>query len=198
MKAKREQSMELGQNEQGLTLIEMLIAILIFILATVFIVSLVSNALDKPKEAGVRAAMSSYESAAQILMIETSGKIANGINKETLATHAELVKEFNTDLDPASYFVEDKEGSKTENLKNAYGNEYEITITKVANEPRSSIVITSEGKKGEVYTLAVYYDNGVVSIGTKGFGRNDKPVDNIGDLTANGEIGEPIKSTTAT
>lgn len=154
-------------DERGLTLIEMLIAILIFILSTVFIVSLVSNAIDKPKEAGVRSVLSSYESAGQLLMIETSGDLPG-------TTEAELIAELNKEVDPTAVF--NTADGKTK-IKNAYGNEYEVSINKDVTGKKASIVIETQGKKDDKYVLGIYYVEGEVHIGTDGFGRNNRTID---------------------
>lgn len=154
-------------NERGITLIDMLVAILIFVLASVLIVTMVTKALDKPKEAGVRSVFNGYETAAQTLLLETSGNMPGD-------TAEDWVIELNEALDKEYQF--DPIGGETYTT-NAYGNVYEIDGKNGAGANKAQFVITSEGKKpGEVYTLGVYYVDGEVSTCTLGFGRNNKDI----------------------
>lgn len=159
------------QNERGLTLIEMLIAILVFILASVFIVAMVTSALDKPKEAGVNSVLSSYESAAQLLLVESSGDI----NGDSMAA---WVSELNLGVDPTATFADDGSGKFATTLENPYGNKYYVEITEDPSADKASVVVSTQGAKdSDIYSLGVYYLGGEVHIATNGFGRNDKMVD---------------------
>lgn len=158
------------QNERGLTLMEMLIAILVFILASVFIVAMVTSALDKPKEAGVNSVLSSYESAAQLLLVESSGDIPG-------TTEAEMIAQLNLGVDPTATF----DGASAETtLENPYGNKYKVEIDKDPANNKASIIVTTQGASSDAkdtYKLGVYYLDGEIHIATEGFGRNNKTID---------------------
>ena len=175
------------KQEKGFTLLDMLVAIIIFILASVFIASLVTDAMDRPKEAGVRSVFNSYESAAQVLLLETSGDIP-GDDEQAMIT------ELNQVVDPSATFTYATNKGVT-TLKNAYGNVYEVDIAKSTATKKTSIIITSIGSKDtEKFTLALYYSDGEVIIGTDGFGRNDKKIDTdvLTALTGGTVIGAPV------
>jgi type II secretory pathway pseudopilin PulG len=188
-------SQQAVKNEKGLTLIEMLIAILIFILASVFIVSLVTSALDKPKEAGIKSAMNSYESASQLILLETSGIIAEDANGAPSTLLPEFVAELNKEVDPSATFSD----AGISKLENAYGNTYNVTIATVPAEQKASIIFTTDGAKAGAdndFVTSVYYVDGEVIIGTDGFGRNDKDI-STDDLTKIGAAqGAPVTVTT--
>lgn len=175
------------KQEKGFTLIEMLIAIIIFILASVFITSLVTDAMNKPKEAGIRSVFSSYESSAQLLLLETSGNIPG-------ADEQAWINELNATVDPSSAFTySTTKGVST--LENAYGNVYEVDITKNTTTGNTGIVITSVGSKStDIYTVALYYTDGEVLVGTKGFGRNDKKIADakLTAITGGTILGAPV------
>lgn len=175
------------KQEKGFTLIEMLVAIIIFILASVFIASLVTDAMDRPKEAGVRSVFNSYESAAQVLLLETSGNVPG-------ADEEEMIEELNLVVDPSAKFTySTTKGVST--LQNAYGNAYEVDIVKNTTTKKTSIVISSVGSKAsEKFTLALYYSDGEVIIGTDGFGRNDKKIPDatLTALTGGTVLGAPV------
>lgn len=146
------------RNEKGLTLIEMLVGILIFSLATVFIVSGVVNAMDKPKVAGIKGSLNYYEKGASVLLLG----LPSGVSKE------ELLAGFNEGLDSAAEFTDGKSS-----MVNAYGKPYEVNV--VVNELQTAVVVESKGKKiGEVYRVVVLKEEGTVESCTVGFGRNDK------------------------
>ena len=149
---------KLLKNEKGLTLMEILIGILIFTLATVFIVSLVANAVDKPKVAGIKGALDYYEKESSLVFYQLPDlpdldEVVDGLNKE-------LTNE-----------------SKFENgftkMKNAYGNPYMMDV--VADGNQTVIIVGTEGKKqGELYLLVVVKEGSTVESCTNGFGRYDK------------------------
>lgn len=156
----------------------MLIATLIFTLATVFIVSSVANAVDKPKVAGIMLSMNYYEKGARILLHE----LPSGTTGE------ELIEGFNKGLGVGSIF---KDGKST--VKNAYGNPY--TVRTVNDSVQLGVVVETQGKKvGELYRLVVLKEEGAVDSCTVGFGRNNKSMvvleSELCEGTFNGEAEE--------
>lgn len=154
------------KNEKGLTLIEMLIAILIFILATVFIVSLVSNALDKPKVAGIQGDLKHYEDTARLVLNTATGLAGEKSSKELAITQY-----INEDLGGKEGF----KGDKSTHV-NAYGNNYNLNVeVDVGDDKQKIVTIQTTGNKEE-YKVIIIEQGGVVDSCTVGFGRNDKPL----------------------
>jgi prepilin-type N-terminal cleavage/methylation domain-containing protein len=155
------------KNQKGLTLIEMLIAILIFILASVFIVSLVTNALDKPKEAGIMSAFNSYQKTSELLLKSA---------KDTL-TAEEVELEYANSVDKTAKF-DSVTGESA--MKNGYKNNYNLDVTKpvptvIGEEPKTAIVVETQGKKkNKKYLLVTVKEGKTVESCTKGFGRKNK------------------------
>lgn len=146
------------RNHYGLTLLETLVAIIIFILASIFIVTLTASAIDKPKTAEVVNDFSTYEKVASLLLKEVT-------DNPTLEL---LSSEFNLDLPRGLKFLEGVSEKET-----AYNKKYSLTIGKDGSQ--TEIIITTGGKKDtDLFKLVVVEDNGVVDYCTKGFGRNSK------------------------
>lgn len=163
------------KSEKGLTLIEILIAILIFILATVFIVALVGKAIDKPKVAGIQGDLKHYEDTAR-LVFNSAPKVAG----------VALLKEYlNEELGKSEKFGD---GDVTL-LKNGYNNTYSLTVVDKVEESYQAIVIETRGSKvSEKYQVIIIKEGGVVDTCTTGFGRNNKEL-SVLDKSLCGSIG---------
>jgi hypothetical protein len=137
----------------------MLIAILIFILASVFIVSLVTNALDKPKEAGILNDFNHYEQAGTLLLKSTENITESQLNSGT---------------DKQAQFIQ-KDGSYESTKKNAYNNPYVLTVEEVVSPVQTAVVVKTKGKsQNKEYKLVIVKEGKVVESCTSGFGRNNK------------------------
>lgn len=146
------------KNEKGLTLVDILIGILIFILAVVFIISLVSNSIDKPKVAGIKGALDYYEKGTSLTMYQLPG----------LPNLGTLIAEINVEFDEESKFV-DKKSKRV----NAYGNPYQIEVEQDGDQ--TAVIIETVGKKkDDKYRVVVVKEEGVIEACTAGFGRHDK------------------------
>lgn len=145
-------------NQKGFTLLEMLVAIIIFILASLFIVDLVANAIDKPKEAAIMNDLNHYEESSKLLLTEVTGQ----------ETDEFLASELNKTLDKNLKLV-----SGVSETKTPYNNNYKLTIT--TSPAQIELVFTTKGKKdSDTYTLAVIKEGKVIESCTNGFGRNNK------------------------
>ena len=137
---------------------EILIGILVFILAVVFIVSLVANSIDKPKVAGIKGALDYYEKGTSLTLYQLPG----------LPDLGTLVAEVNEELDNESKFV-DKKSKRV----NAYGNPYKIEVDRDGDQ--TAVIIETEGKKeDDKYRAVIVKEGGTIEACTVGFGRNDK------------------------
>jgi hypothetical protein len=150
----------------------MLIAILIFILASVFIVSLVTSALDKPKEAGILGDFNHYDNAGVLLLKSASNSLSE----------SDLESDFNKGLNKAVVF--DANGSLK---KNAYGNNYNLAITKGAVQTTIEVGTTGKSDKKK-YGLVVVKEGKTVESCTFGFGRNNKKLPTLKHPLCNGAI----------
>lgn len=149
------------RNEKGLTLIEMLIGILVFTLATVFIVSLVANAIDKPKVAGIKGTMDFYDKEASLLLHEVSADVG----KQELFTeyNKELTREtrFNSIGEPP--LEEDKEEDNGDmtmfSLKGNSVSTGDITVSVLDKEGNNL-----EGVKVKLYNVYSMEDGAIEEV----------------------------------
>jgi type II secretory pathway pseudopilin PulG len=147
-------------NNRGVTLLEILTAILIFILASVFIISLLISSLDKPKQAGVVQDLNAYEQAAQLLLKEIP------LTKDTEYIKSEL----NNNLETNSKFLSEE---STSTKLNAYNKPYNLDI--LQDSTQTAIIISTFGKtKSDVYELIVLREGKTVESCTNGFARTDQ------------------------
>jgi hypothetical protein len=150
----------------------MLIAILIFILAAVFIVSLVTNALDKPKEAGIMNDFNHYEDSAELLLRSAKDN----------TTPTALAEEFNKGIDEQAKF----EGTKSKK-KNAYNKPYDFQIVESATPKQTAIVVDTIGKSTKKpYRIVIVKEGKTVESCTFGFGRKDKKLATLTSELCNG------------
>lgn len=159
-------------NQKGLTLVEILFSIILFVLANVVIISLIITSVDKPRQAGIESVMTNYRTTAHLLLLETNGVINGGDITSS-------IEEYNNRLD-TGYTFNSKVGSeffKSTKIMNPYGNPYIIDIVTDSTSKRASIVITTQGQGlGQDFKLGVYYLDGKVYTATFGFGRRDRVI----------------------
>jgi hypothetical protein len=139
----------------------MLIAILLFMLSSVYIISLVGNAIDKPKEAGIFNDLLYYESTGELLLLSASD--------EELATGVKTI--LNNDLDSHTLFGVDNVTKK----KNAYKHPYTLEIQETLVPLKTSIIISTRGKnRDDIYKIIVIKEGTTIDSCTTGFGRKDR------------------------
>lgn len=145
-------------NQQGLTLLEILVAIIIFILASFFIVSFTASAIDKPKQAGVLSDFANYELAGMTLLKE----VGNNLTEEETLT--EFNKHLGKDLSLES---------GVSKKKSPYNEPYTGKVVK--DTTQTSIVVTTKGrKKDDLFSLVILIEGMTVESCSRGFGKNDK------------------------
>lgn len=156
----------------GFTLLEILVALIIFSLASIFIVSLTASALDKPKQAGVLSDFNNYESTGKLVLKEVG-------NTET---EEGLTALLNEKLSSDKRFT-----AGVSSKKSPYNNPYKIQVSKISDQ--TQLTITTEGKKeGKGYKLVVLLEGKTVESCTKGFGKTDKKLKTlVSDACSGGE-----------
>lgn len=161
-----------NHNQKGMTLLEILFTLILFLTSTLAIISLIITAIDKPKQAGIESVFNSYRTYADILLLETEGNISKG-------DLSEYIREYNSRLDANFKFgnnVQDTTFAKSV-VENPYGNPYIIDIVTDSTSNKASIVITTQGQEvGQDFKLGVYYLDGEVYTATFGFGRRDRVI----------------------
>lgn len=150
------------KNERGLTLLEMLAAIIILALLSTFIVTRVSASMDEAKKTAIRGEFNNYEKSATLAL--------QGIHD--ISDTQLLLKAINRRLDNGSQIVGGK--SRTEN---PYGEPYWMT-TKTEGD-KTMILVDTKGKKNETFRLAVIHQGGSVEACTGGFVELDKHLVNV-------------------
>lgn len=144
-------------NQHGLTLIETLSAILVFILLSVVLITPVSNAIEKPKIAGVQNSLNTYEKEATLLLRDTP---------QTADTTL-ITEQLNSTLEKQLKFLNGKSVSKS-----PYKKEYNLEVKK--NSTQTAIIINTVGKKdSNIFQIAIIKEGNVIESCSRGFGRKD-------------------------
>lgn len=158
------------KNEQGLTLVELMGAIIILVILTTFIVTRVSASVDESKLAGIRSEFNQYEKASTIAM---QGMV------DALDTPL-LMQALNRRLEHGTQFTDNQ--SK---IVNPYGNPYKLTLK--TEGTIAMVIVDTEGKKGKNFRLVVAHQGGIVDSCTNGFADMDKVLMEIdSDICGNG------------
>lgn len=145
-------------GQKGFTLMEILIAIIIFVIASVFIVSMTAHALDKPKQAGIMSDFDSYTKTGSVLLKELDSK----------TLEEELLTELNRELNRELKFSE----GVSEKV-NPYTKPYKVTVKK--ENTQTALIITTEGKKDtDIYSLVLLKEDNKVESCTNGFSKANK------------------------
>lgn len=145
-------------NNHGFTLLEMLVALTIFIVASIFIVTLSAHAIDKPKQAGLLSDFNNYSKTGTVLLKELGN----------VRTENEFITELNKELNKALVFTEGF-SEKT----SPYDKPYKISMAKEGTQ--TVVTITTEGRKEQVtYALTIVQEGTIVESCTNGFGKDDK------------------------
>lgn len=162
-------------NQRGVTLFEILTALVIFMVLSVSLVSLTTYAIEKPRQAGIKNTLNAYENQAKLLLNSS----------EDVTDSIKLVEFLNADLDEDLMF--DING--VSKIKNAYNKNYTVEI--VQEGIKTAIVIETIGRNSEDgYKLVVVKDGGEVESCTNGFGRSDKNLSAIdSSLCDSGDTG---------
>jgi type II secretory pathway pseudopilin PulG len=153
------------RNQRGVTLLEILTAILIFILASVFIISLLVSSLDKPKQVGVVQDLNSYKDSAQLLLKE----IPNTNDTEYIK------EELNNNLETNSRFLSEE---STSTKLNAYNKPYTLDI--LQDSTQTAIIISTTGKtNSDLYEIVILKEGKTVESCTNGFSTTDQELSTL-------------------
>lgn len=162
------------KNQDGFTLIEILVVISIIAILFVTLLPKIDFAGDKARQTGVKTDFKTFQDAGYVYLNETA---AVGMNYHTL----------NTFLDEAMQ-IEDG-GTKTGEVyesttqaKDPWGQKYDVTV----DAKERKIIFKSWGKTEDQtkpdYLAAVYYSKGSTGRCTDGFDTGDVTLEAYGDM----------------
>ena len=142
----------------GFTLLDVLVALIIFSLASIFIVTMTANAIDKPKQVGVLSDFENYE----LVGVTVLKELGNTLSKE------DTLDEFNSHLNRDIALQ-----AGVSKKKSPYSEPYVGEVLK--DTTQISIVITTKGrKKDDLFRLVIIREGTTVETCSRGFGKNDK------------------------